>query len=72
VAIVGDALSFADGLYVVSAEKTLAAIVGGKVKKIGLMSAEDAYAAVRALVSVDADNESRRRLLAVNGTIPAG
>ena len=55
---------FADGLYVVSAEKTYAAIVGGKVKKIGLMSAEDAYAAVRPLMSVDADNESRRRLLA--------
>lgn len=57
---------FADGLYVVSADETHAAIVGGKVKKIGLMSAEDAYAAVRPLVSVDADNESRRRLLAVN------
>ena len=57
---------FADGLYVVSAEKTHAAIVGGKVEKIGLMSAEDAYAAVRPLISVDADNEGRRRLLAEN------
>jgi hypothetical protein len=57
---------FADGLYVVSAEKSDAAIVGGKVTKIGQMSAEEAYAALRPLVSVDADNEGRRRLLAVN------
>jgi hypothetical protein len=57
---------FADGLYVVSGHKTYAAIVGGKVKKIGPMSAEEAYAAVRSLVSVDADNEGRRRLLAVD------
>ena len=57
---------FADGLYVVSADKAYADIVGGKVKKIGMMSAEDAYAAVRPLISVDADNEGRRRLLAVD------
>ena len=57
---------FADGLYVVSADKAYAGIVGGKLKKIGLMSAEDVYAAVRPLVSVDADNEGRRRFLAVN------
>jgi hypothetical protein len=36
------------------------------VKKIGLLSAEDAYAAVRPLIPVDADNEGRRRLLAVD------
>lgn len=57
---------FADGLYVISADKAYAGVVGGRVKKIGLMSADDAYAAVRELVSVDADNESRRRLLAVD------
>ena len=57
---------FADGLYVVSAAKAYAGIVGGRMKKIGLLSAEDAYAAVRPLVSVDGDNESRRRLLAVD------
>jgi hypothetical protein len=57
---------FADGLYVVSADKAYADIVGGKVKKIGVMSAQDAYAAVRPLISVDADNEGRRRLLAVD------
>lgn len=57
---------FADGLYVVAAHKTQAALVGGRVKKIGLMSAEDAYAAVSHLVSVDRDNEGRRRLLAVD------
>ena len=57
---------FADGLFVVSAEQIHAAIVGSKVKKIGLMSADDAYAAVRPLVSVDANNEGRRRLLAEN------
>ena len=57
---------FADGLYVVSAASTCAEVVGGKVKKIGLMPVEDAYLAVRPLVPVDADNEGRRRLLAVN------
>jgi hypothetical protein len=57
---------FVDGLYVVSAAKAYAGIVGGRMKKIGLMSAQDAYAAVRPLVSVDGDNESRRRLLAVD------
>jgi hypothetical protein len=57
---------FADGLYVVSADRTYAGIVGGKMKKIGLMSAEDAYSAVRPMVPVDGDNESRRRLLATN------
>ncbi|HUL18889.1 MAG TPA: hypothetical protein VLV29_06425 [Steroidobacteraceae bacterium] len=57
---------FADGLYVVSAARTYADLVGGRVKKIGVMPVEDAYGAVRPLVSVDADNEGRRRLLAVN------
>jgi hypothetical protein len=54
---------FSDGLYVVAADKKYASIVGGQVKAIGLLSAEDAYAAVRQLVSVDADNEGHRRLL---------
>ena len=63
---------FADGLYVVSAAKAYAGIVGGRMKKIGLLSAEDAYAAVRPLVSVDGDNESRRRLLAVESSGHAG
>ena len=54
---------FADGLYVVSADKAHADIVGGRVKRFGAMSTEDVYAAVRPLVSVDADNEGRRRLL---------
>ncbi len=57
---------FGDGLYVVSADKAYAAIVGGKVKRIGSLSVDDAYAAVRPLVSVDAENEGRRRFLAVN------
>ncbi len=57
---------FADGLYVVAADPRYAAIVSGKVTKIGQLSAEDAYAAVRPLVSVDADNEGRRRFLAVD------
>jgi hypothetical protein len=57
---------FSDGLYVVSAAKPYAAIVGGKVIRIGQMPVEPAYAAVRPLVSVDADNEGRRRLLAAN------
>ena len=57
---------FSDGLYVVSADKAYAAIVGGKVKKIGSLSVDEAYAAVRPLVSVDAENEGRRKFLAVN------
>lgn len=57
---------FSDGLYIVSADKAHASLVGGQVKRIGLMSAEAAYAAVRPLIAVDADNEGRRRLLAVD------
>ena len=56
---------FGDGLYVVSAARASADIVGGKVKRIGLMPVEDAYRAVRPLLPVDGDNEGRRRLLAV-------
>ena len=55
---------FADGLYVEAADQKYAEIVGGKVKRIGALSAEDAYTAVRPLISVDKDNEYRRRLLA--------
>ncbi|HEY4355739.1 MAG TPA: hypothetical protein VGN16_08340 [Acidobacteriaceae bacterium] len=55
---------FADGLYVEAADNPYANIVGGKVERIGAMSAEDAYASVRPLVQVDKDNEYRRKLLA--------
>ena len=47
-------------------QRTDAGIVGGRVTRIGVMPAEDAYAAVRPLIPVDADNEGRRRLQAVN------
>ena len=57
---------FSDGLYVVAAAKNHADIVGGRVRMIGVMPAEDAYAAVRPLIPVDAENEGRRRLQAVN------
>lgn len=55
---------FVDGLYVEAGEKRFANLVGGKVKRIGSMSAVAAYRAVRPLVPVDKDNECRRRLLA--------
>lgn len=55
---------FADGLFVVAADRPYAELVGGKVQRIGEMSAEDVYTAVRGLVSIDGDNECRRRLLA--------
>jgi hypothetical protein len=55
---------FSDGLFVDAGEKRFASIVGGKVLRIGTMSADAAYAAVRPLISVDNDNEYRRRLLA--------
>jgi hypothetical protein len=57
---------FPDGLYVVAADKGGATLVGGKVEKIGPISAQDAYAAVRPLIPVDRDNEGRRRWLAVD------
>ena len=57
---------FADGLYVVAAAPPYAEIVGGKVVRIGVLAADDAYAAVRPLIPVDADNEGRRRLQAPN------
>ncbi len=57
---------FADGLYVVCAPRSYADLVGGRVTRIGLTPTEDAYGAVRPLVSIDAENEGRRRLLAVN------
>ncbi len=55
---------FPDGLYVVSAAAPYADVVGGKVVRIGTMAADDAYAAVRPLIPVDADNEGRRRMQA--------
>lgn len=57
---------FQDGLYVVSADKANAALAGGKVARIGLLSTEAAYAAVRPLIPVDGENEGRRRWLAVD------
>jgi hypothetical protein len=55
---------FADGLFVEAADRPYANLVGGRVKRIGVMSAEDVYTAVRELVPVDGDNEYRRKLLA--------
>lgn len=55
---------FSDGLYVEAAEKDYQNIIGGKVEKIGNMSEEQVYAAVRNLSSIDGDNEYRRRLMA--------
>src|SRR5581483_10764434 len=55
---------FADGLYVESADNSHAALVGGKVTRIGRMTAEQAYAAVRLLIPVDRDNEFRRKFMA--------
>jgi hypothetical protein len=55
---------FADGLYVESAEKAYQNILGCKVERIGNMTAENVYAAVRDLIPVDGDNEYRRHLMA--------
>jgi hypothetical protein len=55
---------FADGLFVEAGEKSFANLVGGKVVRIGAMSADAAYAAVRPLIPVDHENDLRRRLLA--------
>lgn len=55
---------FSDGLFVEAAQKRFAGIVGGKVLRLGTMSADAAYAAVWPLISVDLDNEYRRKLLA--------
>jgi len=54
---------FADGLYVAAADGQYANALGGKVMRIGKLSTEEAYVAVRSLVSVDKQNEYRRRLL---------
>jgi hypothetical protein len=55
---------FSDGLCVDAGEKRFVNVVGGKVLRIGTMSAEEAYAAVQPLIPVDGDNEYRRKLLA--------
>jgi hypothetical protein len=55
---------FSDGLFVEAGDKKFASIVGGKVLRIGTMSADAAYGTVRPLVPVDRDNEYRRKLLA--------
>jgi hypothetical protein len=55
---------FSDGLFVEAGETRFASIIGSKVLRIGTMSADAAYSAVRSLIPVDNDNEYRRRLLA--------
>ena len=55
---------FADGLFVESTDKAYSNLLGGKALRLGSMSVEEAYKSVRLLVSVDKDNELRRRLLA--------
>jgi hypothetical protein len=55
---------FSDGLFVEAGDKRFASIVGGKVLRIGALSENAAYGAVRPLIPVDCDNEYRRRLLA--------
>jgi hypothetical protein len=55
---------FSDGLFVEAGDKRFASIIGGKVLRIGAMSEDAAYGAVRPLIPVDCDNEYRRRLLA--------
>jgi hypothetical protein len=55
---------FAEGLYVEAAARQYASLVGGRVKRIGAMSPEDVYGAVRQLIPIDGDNEYRRKLLA--------
>ena len=54
---------FADGLFVESTDKAYSNLLGGKVLRLGSMSVEEAYNSVRSLVSVDKDNDLRRRLL---------
>src|SRR5262249_54105139 len=54
---------FSDGLYVVSGSSPPSEIVSGRVMRIGRLSTDDAYQAVRELVPIDGDNEPRRRLL---------
>jgi hypothetical protein len=55
---------FSDGLFVVAGAARYSPLVGGRVLRIGTLSAEAAHAAVRPLLSVDGDNENRRKLLA--------
>jgi hypothetical protein len=50
---------FKDGLYVISARKDLARIVGGKLTRIGDRSAQEVIAAVSELVSRDNDSGLR-------------
>ena len=57
---------FADGLYVEAAASEFASLVGGRVRRIGALSEDEAYARVRPLIAVDSDNEYRRRLLAAD------
>ena len=55
---------FADGLYIESVDRPYAALVGGKVRRIGNATAEQAYESVRPLIPIDGDNEYRRKLMA--------
>lgn len=44
---------FPDGIYVVEADKRYASVIGGKIVKLGKVSGEDAYEAVRQVVPHD-------------------
>lgn len=49
--------SFTDGIYVISASQPNAAIVGGRVVRIGDTPIERAYQAIRTIIPRDRDNE---------------
>ncbi|HUK12812.1 MAG TPA: hypothetical protein VLW17_05875 [Thermoanaerobaculaceae bacterium] len=49
--------SFTDGIYVISAAKEHAAIVGGRVLRIGRTRIERAYQAIRTIIPRERDNE---------------
>lgn len=53
---------FPDGIYVLSADKRYAALVGGRIVKLGKVSGQDAYDAVSKIVQ--RDNEFQVKLLA--------
>ena len=57
---------FSDGLYVVSGSPPYRDLVSGRVIRIGRLSADEAYQAVRGLVPIDGDNEPRRRVLSAD------
>ena len=57
--------SFTDGVYVIEASQSNAAIVGGRVVRIGDAPIDRAYREVRAIVPTDRDNEMWCRNLGV-------